>query len=300
MTVDLDRTLALCKSGKFTKAQVYQAMELIAGERRRPGESLSQAFAKFVSSTDEGAELFRLHQQMEGSSVAPSAPVAKASNSTAWAELVANIKKHARCSEMEAINTALSSEAGRHAFSLAKRADQLKGGEFTYNDVACLDRAAAVQDEARQLHKADGSRSEFEEECDKIRQRYPHMSESKVLDHAIAKNPEAWAAEKLRKMGGQSSTLPQHHHQYQVSDTSGPTPESGRAGRAPAMWESEHSTSRPAPYHPPERPSDTPTVKQEHKYFQHGYISKGDLAAFRQEIRGRRSYPHPNGGTVIY
>ena len=90
---------------------------------------------------------------------------------------------------------------------------------------------------------------------------YPNLKESKVHDYARARNPQAWQAEKLRKLG--DGTLPQSRHQReQAGDEDVEEARSGRSqpDRSP-QWRSRHSHSAPLPEPTPEHPDDAPRLK---------------------------------------
>jgi hypothetical protein len=300
MSVDIDRTISLAKSGLYSRSQVYGAMEMIANERRRPGESLAQSFSRFVM-TDEGGEMLRIQRSMEGRDIEPSAFITKAAPASEWDNLVAKIRQSAKCSESTAVNAAMETEAGRFAFSMKKRQDRIATGQFTVADMQCLDGAARASETQWQDISKRTSYHPYEMAVEHARQAYG-LSESKAHDHVRAKDPDLWERyKKLNKLGANVGTLPQPHPNQESDADNPPTPTSGREGRAPAQWTGGNTTITPTtPEHEKEHPSETPTVKQEHEYFKHGYISKGDLAAFTREVRGRRFRPHPGGGTEIW
>jgi hypothetical protein len=130
----------------------------------------------------------------------------------------------------------------------------------------CLDRAAGVQQDNLEFHKAASPyKSEYEAECDAIQQMYPDMKRSDVHNMARAKNPEAWQSHKdgkAQKMGGKKGTLPQSRDQRERSGEEPPKPTTGREGRTSPEWRSDHSGSPPLPpWHEPEKPSNDPVIK---------------------------------------
>jgi hypothetical protein len=268
---DIDRTLDLAKNNRLSRAELYWRMEALAAQQREPGQSQAQAFAKFVSG--EGRELMMVHQSLSAagsggivgdytSAFQPSASVAKSVVEDDWDRLVKATQKAANCSTSEAIDAALSNEAGRYAFAKRLRSDRIATGEFSQADLEALDGAAAEQQQHREFHKRD-LKSEYETECDAVRRMHPDLKESDVHDFARQRNPAAWEDFKMNKLGGKGRQLPRGHvpqpgDEHPTAATSGRTEPS----HAP-QWTSEHSGNRPGttPARTPERPSDSPAIK---------------------------------------
>src|SRR5262249_3577106 len=144
--------------------------------------------------------------------------------------------------------------------------DQIATGQFTVVDMACLDRAAGEQEGHHEFHKsASPYKTEYEAACDAVRREYPDLKEGEIHDVARARNPGAWAEHKdgtARKLGGNKGTLPQSRGQHERSGEAPPEPTTGRTGRTPPQWHSEHSGSPPTTAaRAPERLPDAPTVK---------------------------------------
>jgi hypothetical protein len=196
---DIERTLDLAKRGKFSRSELYWRMQALPDQQREPSQSQAQAFAKFV--TGAGRELMQVHLSLSAagsggmvgdySALPTSVPFAKSVVEDDWDRLIRATRKAAGCSENEAIDAALSSEAGRYAFAKRKRADQIATGQFTIADMAALDGAAAEQEQHRELYKRD-QKSEYEAKFDEAKQQYPHLSDSKIHDFVRARHPEAW------------------------------------------------------------------------------------------------------------
>jgi hypothetical protein len=286
---DIERTLDLAKRGQFSRSELYWRMQALADQQREPGQSQAQAFAKFVSG--EGRELMQIHCSLSNAGsggvvsdyTAPQAlvSVAKSIPEDDWTRLVRLTKKTANCSDNEAINAALSTEAGRYAFAKRKRNDQIATGQFTIADMAALDGAAAEQEHNRDFHKRD-DKSEYEEKFDETKRQYPHLSDSKVHDYVRARHPEAWEDHKLGKLGGKGRQLPRGHvpqpgEEHPTAATSGRTEPS----HAP-QWTSDHSGNRPGttPERTPERPSDTPAIKILDDLARNSGLSRADIAKY--------------------
>jgi hypothetical protein len=256
---DLEQTIELAKRGQFSRARLYAELEKRSRDLIAPGVSAAQAFVKFAFG--EGRALYDVYRATEGRDFNP-VPVTtleKRGVTDDWTSLIKAMRRAYGGTESQAIDACLKTEAGRFAFAKVKRAQQIASGQFTKADMQCLDGIAADHDEA--LAKRDLP-TDYEVECDHVRQMYPHMKESDVHDHARARNPEAWAQHKLGKMGG--GNLPQPRHQVQQAGDE--HPQAARSGRkqpsrAP-QWESDHSGS-PAttPEHEPERMDNKPAVK---------------------------------------
>jgi hypothetical protein len=209
--------------------------------------------------TDEGKQLLAIQMAMPGRDVEAQTPVVKSSSEDDWDRLIRLTKSAAGCTESQAVDAALSTEAGRYAFAKRKRADRIAAGEFSKADMQCLDAIAGEQELALEMHKR-GSRSAYEDLVDEVKRAYPHLSESKAHDYARQKDPQAWLDHKLQKLGG--GNLPTPRGQRERSGESPPTATSGREGRTPPQWQSQHSGSPPTTPEPkPERRSDSPTIK---------------------------------------
>jgi hypothetical protein len=284
---DIDRTLDLAKRGQFSRSELYWRMQALADQQREPGQSQAQAFAKFVQGA--GRELMQIHCSLSAAgsggvvgdyTAAPnSVPIAKSVVEDDWDRLIRVTKKAAGCSESEAIDAALSSEAGRYAFAKRKRSDQIATGQFTIADMRCLDGAAAEQDQYRELHKRD-LKSDYEAKFDEAKQMYPHLSDSKVHDFVRARHPEAWEEhKKLNKLGGGQlprSHVPQSGDEHPRAATSG----RGEPSHAP-QWHSDHSGSTPTtPARTPERLSDTPAIKILDDLARNSGLSRADIAKY--------------------
>jgi len=150
-------------------------------------------------------------------------------------------------------------------FRNASAVIRLRLVRFTVADMACLDAAAGEQDSSREFHKAASYKTDYEAECDAIQRTHPDMKRSDVLDMARAKNPEAWREHRdgrAQKLGPKKPSLPQSRGQHERSGEEPPKPTTGRSGRTPPQWHSEHSGSPPTtPQHAPERLSNNPVVK---------------------------------------
>jgi hypothetical protein len=257
---EITHTLALAKrGGKFTRAELFEKMNALAREHHLgPGMSTSQAFCKFVQ-TPEGRELLAIQMRMDGRDVEPELPMVKSGSEDPWDRLIRLTKAAAGCTESQAVDAALSTEGGRYAFAKRKRADRIGTGQFSHAD---MDAIAGEQELTLEMRKR-GSRSAYEDMFDEIKRAHPQLTDSQVHDFARQKNPEAWAEhKKLNKLGHMSSVLPQSHGQHERSGEEPPTPTTGRSGRTPPQWRSEHSGSPPTtPEHEPERPSDNPVIK---------------------------------------
>ena len=59
----------LLQSGKVSKAQAYHMLEVLAAEQRRPSESQSQAFSRYVLGDEVGKGLYRIQAAMSGSDI---------------------------------------------------------------------------------------------------------------------------------------------------------------------------------------------------------------------------------------
>ena len=105
--IDVDRTLNLAKRGEFSRSQLYAQIQSIAEQQRQPGQSTAQSFARFIS-TDEGAELFRIHKAMPGRDIEPGAIVAKSGTGSGdqWDNLIRALRKAYGYTEAQAINAA--------------------------------------------------------------------------------------------------------------------------------------------------------------------------------------------------
>jgi hypothetical protein len=98
--MDIDRTVYLAKSGKLSRGDVYAALVEGAQQRREPGQSVAQAFAKFAAG--EGFELMALHSQLGAAgsgdvvrdyAPSPSAPITKSVGEGEWHDVVAFHKR---------------------------------------------------------------------------------------------------------------------------------------------------------------------------------------------------------------
>jgi hypothetical protein len=260
--IDINRTLNLAKRGGLSKSELYARMQSIAEEHRGPGESTAQSFVRFIA-TDEGRELFQIQKAMAGSDIVPASVVAKSDlGASEWSNLVAAMKRAYNYTESQAIDACLKTEAGQYAFRKTKRAQQISADVgFTKADMTMLDQLESDRDEV--LFKREKlPPSEYEAECNHVRQQYPNMKESDVHDHARARNPEAWEEhKKLSKLGG--GKLPQPQHQVeQAGDKDIEAPTSGRRQpKRPAQWRSDHAHSELPPEPEPEHPSERPAVK---------------------------------------
>jgi hypothetical protein len=262
MSEEINQVLQVAKrGGQFTRSQLFQKMEDLA--RRHflaPGVSLQQAFTKFVM-TDEGRQLLAIQMAMPGRDVEPELPVVKSASEDDWDRLIRLTRKASGCTYSEAVDAALSTEAGRYAFAKRKRSDRIATGEFSKADMQCLDVIAGEQELSLEMRKRGGSRTAYEDMFDEIKRAHPQLSDSKVHDYARQRDGgKAWADHKAQKMGG--GGLPQHRHQYQTSGQEPPQPTTGRGGRTSPQWQSRHSGSPPTTPEPkPERLDDRPTVK---------------------------------------
>jgi hypothetical protein len=263
---DVLRTLDLAKRGKFTRAELFHRMHALAQDQHRgPGVSEAQAFCKFVQS-DEGREMLQIQMSMDGRDIEPSRPttsVAKVVDD--WDVMVAATRKVTGCSMGKAIDAALATEAGRYAFAKRKRADMVSTGQYSQADLQCLDGIAVEHD--RELQKREHvSQTEYQTEFDKLKAKYPGMTDSDIHTHLIAHSPALWEAhkEQLGKLGHKGQKLPQAHHQIEQAGDEDPKPaRSGRKKPSQAPdWESDHSGSEPTT---PERrvpeEDEEPTVK---------------------------------------
>jgi hypothetical protein len=220
-----------------------------------------QAFCKFV--IGEGRELYQLYTQAEGKDFAPAPVATKVEKKVdGWDDLVRALMRVNSCTYSKAVDLALSSEAGRYAFSKRLHSDRVATGAFSVADIQTLDEAEVERDSVMVKREARGLKSDYEAGCDAVRRMYPGLSDSKIHDYARARNPQAWQDEKLRKLG--AGHLPQARRQvHQPGDES---PEQARSGRKQprrtAQWESDHSGSAATtPEHEPERMDDKPAVK---------------------------------------
>jgi hypothetical protein len=261
--MNVEQTVAIAKAGKLSRSELYKRMESIAAERREPGQSTAQAFAKFIN-TEEGAELFRIQHSLPGRDTEPvwQAPVTKAAGADDWTNLVAVTKRAAGCSEAEAIRAALSTEAGRYAFAKTKRAQQIATGAFTVADMECLDGVAREQDQYQDLHKR-APKSDFEGMVDGVMQARPGLSWSQAASHVMSTHDGQEAWKDYKKLGGTGRRLPQAH----VPQPGEEEPEEATSGRGQPsrkpQWRSDHSGSSPTtPARTPERLMENPTLKQ--------------------------------------
>jgi hypothetical protein len=256
---EISQVLEVAKrGGKFTRSELFHKMDELA--RRHflaPGVSPSQAFAKFVM-TDEGKQLLAIQMAMPGRDIESEIPVVKSNGEDDWDHLVRLTKSAAGCTYSEAVDAALSTEAGRYCFAARKRKDRVATGEFSKADMQCLDAIAGEQELDREMRKR-GSRTAYEDLFDEIKRAHPQLTDSQVHDYARQRDSKAWVDHKAQKLGGRS--LPQHRP-YETSGQEPPTPTSGREGRTAPQWRSQHSGSPPTtPEHAPERWSDNPTIK---------------------------------------
>jgi hypothetical protein len=261
---EVTHVLELAKRGdRFTRSELFHRMyDLAQRHYLAPGMSPQQAFAKFVM-TDEGRELMAIQRGMDGRDIEPEKPVAKSGGEDDWDRLVRLTKNAAGCTYSQAVDAALSTEAGKFCFAKRKRADRVATGEFSHADMQCLDSIAGERELALEMRKR-GSRSAYEDMFDEIKRAHPHLTDSQVHDFARQTDPKAWADHKAQKMGG--GTLPQHRP-YETSGEEPPKPTTGREGRTSPEWRSEHSGSPPTtPEHVPEKWSDNPTIKHMAQY----------------------------------
>jgi hypothetical protein len=256
--MDLDQTLNLAKRGKFSRAEIYSGLCAMAEERREPGQSQHQSFAKFVSG--EGRELFQVCQSLPGRDVdtAWSLPVAKSAPND-WEGLVNNLMRLEKCSRGKAIDAALSSEAGRYLFKMQKRAEQVATGQYSHADMAALDGADAQVETNADIHKRS-SQHAFEAMVDDAMHKF-RLTRSAAMDHVRSTEDGLEAWESFKKLNG--ARLPQGH----VPQSGDEHPTAATSGRTPPVrspqWQSDHSGSTPTtPARTPERPSETPAVKR--------------------------------------
>jgi hypothetical protein len=274
--VNLDHTLYLAKRGKLSRSDVYAAILKGAEERREPGQSIAQAFAKFA--TGEGAELMQLHSQLGAAGSGdvvhdyappPSAPIAKSAGSGEWHDMVAFYKRvhkreHPNDSDAKAgaaaVNATMSTEEGQRLFAQQKRIEQVATGQYTVADMALLDGIGAEQ-QAEVNKRANQYKSEFEHMVDDVRRERPHLTEMQAQDHV--RSTEDGMAAWLRHKGKPGQNWPGHS-----ADDGSRTPYvSTTSGRTDppriSQWDSPHSGSR---YTPPSGvpwdASNAPAVKQ--------------------------------------
>ena len=258
---EIAHTVALAKrAGNFTRSELFNKMYSLAQKHHlAPGVSPQQAFARFVM-TDEGRELLAIQKSMDGRDIEPEKQVTKSGGEDDWDKLLRLTKNAAGCSYSEAIDAALSTEAGRYAFAKRKRADRIATRQFTVADMQCLDSIAGENELVLEMRKAS-SRSKYEDVFDKIKRAYPHLTDSQAHDFARQSDPQAWADHKTQKLGS-GGVMPQARGQREVSGEEPPKPTTGREGRAPAQRQQTHgSRTPPGPNPVPEKMSDTPTVK---------------------------------------
>jgi hypothetical protein len=261
--VDLERTLSFAKAGKYSRSELYSNLMALAEQRREPGQSSAQAFSRFIS-TPEGRELYQLQKSLPGRDIEPDSVVTKSdTGASEWSDLVRAMRKAYGYTEHQAINACLSTEAGRFCFSKVKRQQQIAADVgFTKADMTMLDQIAADHDSELAKREPKGLPSDYEVECNRVRQQYPNMKESDVHDHVRARNPEAWEEhKKLSKLGGRKLPQPQHQVE-QAGDEDIEAPTSGRRQpKRPAQWRFDHAHSELPPEPEPEHPSERPAVK---------------------------------------
>jgi hypothetical protein len=272
-TMSLERTLELAKRGALSRSEIYAKVCTIAEERREPGTSEHQAFAKFISG--EGRELYQVMSSLPGRDIEaawqPPAPIAKSAGSGEWHDLVAFLKlahkrSHPHDSDAKAnaaaVNAAMSTPEGVFLFKQQRRAEQVASGVFSAADLAMLDAAEAELQQHVDLHKRAG-KSEFERMVDDVKRAKPHLTDTAAGDFVRSK-PDGMAAWQLHKgKPGQNGVKPGHSADDGsrvpfVPETSGRTD----PPRTP-QWQSDHSGSTPTtPARTPERFSETPAIKQ--------------------------------------
>jgi hypothetical protein len=198
--------LELCKRGELSHAQIYSEMTRFAEMQRQRGESRDQAFAYFVTKTQEGKELFAAYRKLPGSdfdttkaepvSVSKPAVVAK-DDGPGWSETVAAYAKAYNLSEGAAINQMLACPDGQRMFRSEMRKQRMRNPDFSENDHLYEDACDAAREESR-IAKANTKASEFMDLVSQMRSKFPAMTLSDAMERAQSLYPEAWR--KYREM----------------------------------------------------------------------------------------------------
>ena len=205
----------------------------------------------------EGRPLYDAYRATEGRDFDP-APVTTtvAKKEDEWDGLVRLTMQVENCNYSKAVDLLTAGEAGHYAFRKRLRKDRIASDVgFTVADMEAINQA---DDACEALAKRD-DKTRYGRAFDEVQQAHPQMKASKIHDFLQQTKRELWEEHKLGKLGG--GNLPQLHP-HERSGEEPPKATSGRSGRAPAQWRSDHSGSPATTDEPePEHPSDRPAVK---------------------------------------